>query len=359
MDRTEGVGPIATRLAGVDTDLARADWYRSLSKYEKPHLAKATWQLLNTFVPYIALWTLMVGMLHRGVSYAFVLPLAILAAGLLVRIFIFFHDGCHGSFFASRRANRILGYVCGILTFTPYEDWRRPHAEHHATTGNLERRGVGDIWTLTVEEYLARPRWVRFAYRFFRNPLFLFVVAPMFMFLIVQRFPHKRAGKRERSSVTLTNVAILLVVALASLTIGLRTYLLIQIPIITVAGSIGMWLFYVQHQFEPVYWAHQPQWNPMSAALAGSSYYKLPKVLQWFSGNIGLHHIHHLRPRIPNYNLQQCYNEVHILQAVETLTLGRSLRSMFLHLWDESQQKLVSFRSARRYARQIAQQKST
>jgi omega-6 fatty acid desaturase (delta-12 desaturase) len=320
-------------------------WYRSLAQYEKPNHRKAAFQLLNTLVPYFALWILMVGMIQLGVSYWFILPLAVVAAGMLVRIFIFFHDCGHASFFASRRANRIVGYICGILTFTPYEEWRRPHILHHTTAGGLDRRGTGDIWTLTVAEYLAASKSKQLAYRLFRHPVVLFVLGPPVMFLIVHRFSHKGAGKGERNSVALTNLALLAILGAASVTIGLRTYLLVQLPVISMAGAVGVWLFYVQHQFEGVYWAHHQDWNPMQAALEGSSYYRLPKVLQWFSGNIGLHHIHHLRPRIPNYNLQRCCEEIPALQAVKPLTLRRSLKCLFLNLWDESAFKLVSFRS--------------
>ena len=329
----------------VHTQAIQSHWYRSLVKYEKPNLPKAIFQLANTFVPYIALWILMVCMVQRGVPYGFTLAVSVLAAGLLARIFIFFHDCGHASFFASRRANRILGYICGILTFTPYEEWRRPHIHHHATTGGLDRRGTGDIWTLTVKEYQAASRWKRLAYCLFRNPFVLFLLSPPVVFLIGHRFSHKGSNRPERQSVLFTNLAILILIVVASMTIGLRTYLLIQIPIIVVTGAIGTWLFYVQHQFEGVYWEHHPDWSPIEAALQGSSYYRLPKLLQWFTGNIGLHHIHHLRPRIPNYNLQQCYEETPALRVVKPLTLRRSLMSVFLKLWDEKEQKLVSFRS--------------
>ena len=335
----------AARSGAVKTQVVRSDWFRALAQYEKPNLRKAVWQLLNTFVPYVALWALMVYMIGRGLPYWAVLPLAVVAAGLLVRIFIFFHDCSHGSFLPSRRANRITGYVCGILTFTPFENWRSPHIEHHTTDGDLDRRGTGDVWTLTVEEYLAAPRGKRLAYRLLRNPFILFVLGPLYMFLIGNRFPHKGAGQQERYSVAVTNLAILGIIGLAIWTIGLRAYLLIQLPVIGIAGAAGIWLFYVQHQFDGVYWARHEEWDPIRAALDGSSYYRLPKVLQWFSGNIGLHHIHHLRPRIPNYNLQQCYEDIPALQAAEPLTLLGSLKSLFLNLWDEKEQKLVSFRS--------------
>jgi omega-6 fatty acid desaturase (delta-12 desaturase) len=336
----------------VKTEVVQSDWYRALAKYERPDLRKAVWQLLDTFVPYVALWVLMVWMVRRGLSYGLLLPLVVVAAGLLVRIFIFFHDCGHGSFFASRRANTILGYISGILIFTPYDDWRHSHAGHHATAADLDRRGVGDVWTLTVEEYLAAPRSKQLVYRVFRHPFILFVLGPPVLFLILQRFTHQGISKRERASIVFTNLAILALVGVASWTIGLRAYLLIQIPVMSLASVIGVWLFYVQHQFEGDYWARHQEWDPMRAALEGSSYYKLPRVLQWFSGNIGLHHVHHLRPRIPNYNLQQCHEDISALHTVEPLTLRRSLKSLRLNLWDEAAQKLVSFRSLKTRLRQ-------
>lgn len=337
------------------TQVLQSDWFRSLSKYEKPDHKKAIGQLLNTFIPYIALWILMVMMIQAGVSYWFVLPLIVIAAGLVVRVFIFFHDCGHGSFFASHRANKILGYIAGIITFTPYDEWRHSHAGHHTTSGDLDRRGMGDVWTLTVEEYLSAPLSKRIIYRIYRNPFVLFVLGPPAMFLISHRFT-KGYGSRQRKSVIITNLALLAIVILASLTIGLKTYLLIQLPIISLAGAAGIWLFYVQHQFEGVTWTHHDNWDPIRAALHDSSYYKLPKVLQWFTGNIGLHHIHHLRARIPNYNLQQCYDEVPELQITEPLTIRRSLKSVSLNLWDETEQRMVSFSALKRRKPQAVSQ---
>ena len=324
---------------------ARPEWYQDVAQYQQPDLRKAVWQLVNTFVPYAALWFLMIRTVQLGVSYWITLALAVVAAGFMARIFIFFHDCGHGSFFASRRANTILGYITGILTFTPYEDWRHSHGIHHATVGDLDRRGTGDVYTMTVEEYLAAPRIKRLAYRVFRHPLVTFGLGPGIIFLITHRFSHKGAGKRQRYSVVLTNLAILAIVAVASVTIGFRTYVLVQLPIILIGATAGVWLFYVQHQFEEVYWARHEAWDPWRAALEGASYYKLPRVLQWFTGNIGLHHIHHVRARIPNYNLQRCYDKVPAMQAVEPLTIRKSLRSPWLDLYDEEQQKLVSFAS--------------
>ena len=321
--------------------------FRALSQYERPNLRKAVWQLVNTFTPYVALWALMAHLVRNGHPYWLTLALAVAAAGFLIRIFIFCHDCGHGSFFVSRRANRIVGYLTGILTCTPYEDWRHAHAAHHATAGDLDRRGVGDVWTLTVAEYLAAPKLTRLAYRLIRNRFVLLGLAPGCLSLITQRFPHRGAGRRERASVIITNAAVLAIMALATLTIGLGTFVLVQLPIMLIAGTVGVWLFYVQHQYEGVYWARHADWDPMRAALEGSSHYKLPRVLQWATGNIGLHHIHHIRPRIPNYNLQQCYDDLSAMRAVTPLTIRGSLKSLRMNLWDEDAQKLVSFRSVR------------
>jgi omega-6 fatty acid desaturase (delta-12 desaturase) len=329
----------------TDRRASKPVWHQDLARYARPDRRKATWQLVNTFVPYLALWILMVYTIRAGLPYWVTLALALVAAGLLVRIFIFFHDAGHGSFFASPKANRILGYVTGVLTFTPYQSWRRAHAMHHATSGNLDRRGTGDVWTMTVKEYRQAPRRTQIAYRIYRNPAIMFGLGPIASFLISQRFPQKGAKPRERNSVLITNLAILVIVVLATLTIGLGTYLLIQLPIMIVGGALGIWLFYVQHQYEGVYWARDGEWDVTRAALEGSSYYKLPRVLRWFSGNIGLHHIHHLRPRIPNYHLQASYDQVPAMQAIRPLTLGESLKSVGMNLWDEEAQKLVSFRS--------------
>ena len=319
--------------------------YQATATYQQADLGKALWQLVNTFVPYAALWVAMIRTMQLGLPYGLTLALAVVAAGLLVRIFIFFHDCGHGSFFSSPRANTILGYVTGILTFTPYHDWRRSHATHHATAGNLDRRGVGDVLTMTVDEYLAASRWQRLGYRLFRNPLVMFGLGPAYMFLLSQRFAHKPARRQERLSVIITNLALLAIVLLASLTIGLGTYLAIQLPVLLIAGTVGLWLFYVQHQYQDVYWARDDTWDPVQSALEGSSYYKLPRSLQWITGNIGLHHIHHLRPRIPNYALQACYDAIPAMQVVRPLTFLESLKSLGMNLWDEGQQKMVSFRA--------------
>ncbi len=320
---------------------------KELSPYAKPDRRQAILQLINTFLPYIVLWAILVYLVNQKYPLEGIIPLIFIASFFLVRIFIFFHDCSHGSFFASPRANTILGYVSGILTFTPFAYWQHNHLVHHGTYADLDHRGVGDIWTLTVEEYQAASRKTRLAYRLYRNPFVFLGVGPGYFFLVTQRFLHQWERENEGYSTTLTNLAILLIILAASLTFGLRTYVLIQLPIMLTAGAIGVWLFYVQHEFEGVYWSRHENWDPVKAALQGSSYYKLPKVLQWFTGNIGLHHVHHVLPRIPNYKLQKSYDESPIMQTLKPLTIRRSLKSLYLNLWDEKQQKLVSFRSLR------------
>jgi len=334
----------------VDTSVAeksmtKAAWYRSTSAYAWPSLGKSIWQMINTLVPYLLLWALMIFTVQWDYPYWLTLLLALAAGGLLIRVFILFHDCCHGSFFASHRANTILGYVTGVLTFTPFEDWRFAHNRHHATAGDLDRRGVGDIWTMTTEEYLSVSLWRRFAYRVYRNPFILLGPGAALLFLCIQRFCTKGAGQRERRSVLRTNLALLAVAALAIWTIGWKNYLLIQLPIIVIGGGLGVWLFYVQHQFENAYWVRHESWDPLKVALDGSSYFKLPKIFQWLTGNIGLHHIHHVRPNIPNYNLQRCQNEVPAFQVVKATTFVTSLRSLRLSLFDERLSKPVGFRS--------------
>jgi omega-6 fatty acid desaturase (delta-12 desaturase) len=325
--------------------MSKPTWYQTIAEYGHSNFRKSLWQLLDTFIPYCVVWALMLHTVQQGYPYWITLALAVVAAGFMVRIFILFHDCCHNSFFASRRANTILGYVSGIVTFTPFEDWRYSHNLHHATAGDLDRRGVGAIQTMTKKEYLAAPTRKRLAYRSYRNPFVLFGPGAALLFLFFQRFSSKGAGKRERNSVVFTNLALLIVIAVASLTIGFQTYVLIQLPVIVIGGALGLWLFYVQHQFESVYWARHESWAPLRVALEGSSYFKLPKILQWFSGNIGLHHIHHVRQNIPNYNLQQCYDDIPAFQAVKPITIRTSFRSLRLGLYDEKQKKMISFRS--------------
>lgn len=320
------------------------DIYKRVASFAASDRRKAVQQIFETFLPYLILWVLMVLSMVQGYSYWLTFGLIVLAAGFQVRIFILFHDAGHGSFFNSRRANRVLGYIAGILTFTPYEQWTSSHARHHATVGDLDRRGMGDVWTMTVEEYREASWWQRLYYRVYRHPILMFGFGPGIVFLIGNRFTHKSSDARGQNSVRVTNLALLLIIILAYFTIGLKTYLLIQIPVMLIAGAIGVWLFYVQHQYEGVYWARHDEWEPLRAALEGSSYYKLPKMLQWITGSIGLHHIHHIQPRIPNYHLQDCQDNVDVLQEVKPITLKSSLWSLTRHLWDEERGRLVGFR---------------
>jgi omega-6 fatty acid desaturase (delta-12 desaturase) len=316
-------------------------WRQAVAKYQKPDALRSWWQLINSVVPYFILWYLMIESLN--ISYWLTLLLAIPAAGFLVRIFIIFHDCGHGSFFKSRRLNDAVGIFTGLFTFTPYYQWRYSHAVHHATVGDLDRRGTGDVWTLTVYEYQALSPWRKLIYRVFRNPLVMFTVGALGVFLIGNRIPRRDGSRRVRASAHWTNLAVVGIIALLSFTIGIKTYVLVQLPVLLLSASAGVWLFYVQHQYEGVYWERHDRWDFVAASLKGSSYYKLPKVLQWFSGNIGFHHIHHISPKIPNYLLEKCYRENPLFQQVKPLTLLGSFKSMFLHLWDEESKQLVSF----------------
>jgi omega-6 fatty acid desaturase (delta-12 desaturase) len=323
----------------VAADLSK----ENVARFQAASLWRARWQVINSFVPYAVLWFAMDRALC--VSYWLMLPIAILAAGFLARIFIIFHDCGHTSFFKSKRANNFTGAVAGLLNLTPYRHWRWQHALHHGTAGDLDRRGSGDIWTLTVQEYLQSTRWQRFAYRLARNPIVLFVIAPLYVFVIHHRFAVSTAPQRERRSVHLTNWALLGITIVMSAIIGLKTFLLIQLTVSAFAGAVGLWLFYVQHQFEGAYWARTKDWNYTAAALQGSSFYRLPRILQWFTGNIGFHHIHHLSPRIPNYHLQRCHEADPFFASIKPVTLFASLKSLSFRLWDENRRVFVGFRN--------------
>lgn len=319
----------------------RLPWREAIARYQHPDWRRSLWQITNSVLPFFLLWYLMYRSL--AVSYWLTLALAIPTAGFMVRIFIIFHDCGHGSFFKSQRANHLVGILTGILTLTPYHQWRHDHAIHHASAGDLDRRGVGDVKTLTVEEYRAMPPLKRLGYRIYRNPLLMFTIGAWLMFIVINRFYRRTSGKRERFSVHLTNLALLNIVLLLSWLIGFKNFLLVELPILAVATSAGVWLFYVQHNFEGTYWERHARWDFFNAAMKGSSFYQLPKVLQWFTGNIGFHHIHHLGPRMPNYLLEKCYRENAIFQQVKPLTLRVSLKSLGYRLWDEQNKRLVGF----------------
>jgi omega-6 fatty acid desaturase (delta-12 desaturase) len=318
-------------------------WDARLAPFRRPSTARSVWQLVSTAFLLAGAWALMYFSL--GVGYWLTLLLAVPAAFFLVRLFIVQHDCGHGSFFRSPRVADIVGSALGVLTLTPYHYWKKAHAMHHATSGNLEHRGFGDIDTLTVDEYLALSPWGRFKYRLYRHPVILFGVGAVLHFFVRHRLPTivPRTWTRARWSIFWTDVGLAGFIVGMGLLVGFRQFLLVHVPLMTLSCSMGVWLFYVQHQFEPTYWEHDEQWGYNDAALVGSSYYRLPRLLQWATGNIGLHHVHHLSARIPNYRLQEALESIPELRRVTTLTLRESLRCVRLALWDERERKLVRF----------------
>jgi len=330
-------------------------WQNLTAKYTFPDTWRSVWQVANSVVPFIVGWYLMYRSLEIG--YWLTLLLAVPTAGFMVRNFIIFHDCCHGSFFKTIKANDRLGLVLGVLVLTPFYQWKHSHAIHHATAGDLDRRGTGDVYTMTVEEYLASPWYKKVGYRIMRSPMILFTIGAMIVFMLTHRFWEKNAGKRERSSVIWTNIAIAAVVGWLVIEIGWAAFLMVELPILLFACGAGVWLFYVQHNFEPSYWERHANWDFFNAGMDGSSFYKLPRLLQWFTGNIGFHHIHHLSPKIPNYKLEQCHNENPQFQ-IEPLTVRSSLKSLYFRLWDEKERMLVGWKVLKKYKPQPVKVKS-
>ncbi|MBN8201391.1 fatty acid desaturase [Bacillus sp. NTK034] len=321
---------------------------KQMAPYEKSDLTRSTMQLVNTLGPFFLLWFLAYKSL--SISYLLTLGISVIAAGFLVRIFIIFHDCCHHSFFKNRKANKIVGTFTGILTIFPYHQWQHDHNVHHATSGNLDKRGTGDIWTLTVKEYQDASWPTRAAYRIYRNPFVMLGLGPIYVFLLKNRFNRKGARKNERINTYLTNAAIAGLYAFMCWAIGWEAFLMVQGPIFLISGAAGIWLFYVQHTFEDSYFEEDDKWEYVKAAVEGSSFYKLPKVLQWLTGNIGFHHIHHLSPRVPNYNLESAHYNTAELQNVPTITLSTSLKSLRFRLWDEEAQDFTGYGTARQSA---------
>jgi omega-6 fatty acid desaturase (delta-12 desaturase) len=316
-------------------------WQEALAPYARPHVGRSALDLATSVVPYLAL---SVGMyLLLGVSYPLALVLAVPATGFLLRTYVVFHDCAHGSFLPSKRGNAWLGTALGLLVFAPFVRWRHDHAVHHATSGDLDRRGVGDLPTITVAEYGALSPRRRLAYRLFRNPAVMFGLGPVVAMIVGPRIPARNARPRMRRSVIGTDIALAVLVGGLCWLVGWREYVMVALPPALLAGAAGIWLFYVQHQFEDAYWQSTSDWNYADAALRGSSYLKLAKPLQFFTGNIGLHHIHHLNARIPNYNLQRAHDENPIFHGVPTLSLWQALRAVRLKLWDEDRGRLVTF----------------
>jgi acyl-lipid omega-6 desaturase (Delta-12 desaturase) len=325
-------------------DLSNNDrsWEKVVMKYNHPDLRKSIWQICNSLIPYIVLWYLMYQSLQY--SYWITLLLLLVACGFLIRLFIIFHDCGHGSFFRSMKVNNVVGKIFGIMAFTPYNKWHHQHRDHHSTAGNLDKRGIGDVWTLTVEEYLKSSKWHRFLYRLFRNPFTMFTFGPLFVIFVQNRVTTKNMTKPEKRNVYFTNLMILLMATSISLLIGLKAYLLIQIPLIVISHSMGLWLFYIQHQFDEVSWERNDNWDYKTAAIKGSSFLKLPVVFQWFTGNIGFHHVHHLSSRIPNYNLARCHYENSMFNDVKPIVLFATFKALTLGLWDEASGRMISFR---------------
>ncbi len=321
-----------------------APWPRVLDPYARPRVSRSLLDLGTSALPYLALLVLIYYALH--VSVVLALALALPAAGFLTRTFIVFHDCTHGSFLPGRRANSLLGAALGILVWLPFRSWQHEHAVHHATAGDLDRRGVGDITTLTVDEYRAMGHWGRFGYRLFRNPFVMFGLGWMLVLVLKPRLVPRGSSKRVRNSILTTNVTLAVVVGTACLVIGWRAFLLVQGPVLVITGVIGIWLFYVQHQFEDAYWEPHEDWRYDQAAVHGSSYLKLPRLLQFFTGNIGFHHIHHLSARIPNYNLQAAHENTSQTMEVQQLSLRDGLQATRLKLWDDDRRRLVTFREA-------------
>ncbi len=333
------------------TDAAVRSWNALLARY-RPDPRRSTLQLAVSATLFAATWALMY-LTHRH-AYWLTLLLAVPAAFFLIRLFIIQHDCGHGSFFRSAKVADAVGTIIGVFTLTPYHYWKKTHAIHHATSGNLEHRGFGDIDTKTVDEYYRLSGWGRFRYRLYRNPVVLFLVGPQLHFMVVHRIPTiiPRSWSRERWSIVWTDLVLGLVIVTAGMLIGFKSLLMIQLPLTLLSCTLGVWLFYVQHQFEPTYWEHDAGWQYSAAALEGSSFYKLPKLLHWATGNIGFHHIHHLNARIPNYRLAEVFRDHPELSAkVTQLTLWHSLRSASLTLWDEQRRRLIGFREARRLTR--------
>ncbi|MFY0543905.1 fatty acid desaturase [Brevibacillus sp. H7] len=323
---------------------------QSVAPYEKTDTKTSIRQLFNTLGPFFLLWY--AAYLSLSVSYWLTLPIAIVAAGFVIRTFILFHDCCHQSFFKSRLANDIVGTITGVLTFCPYEQWKNTHNIHHASSGNLDKRGIGDIWILTVEEYAAAPLWRRVAYRIYRNPFVMFGLGPIFVFLIQYRFNRKGAKRKERINTYVTNASLVALYSLMIWAIGWQAVVMIQGPIFFVSGMLGIWLFYVQHTFEDSYFENEEEWSYVKAAVEGSSYYKLPKLFQWITGNIGFHHVHHLSPRVPNYHLEKAHNATPPLQKATTITIATSLKSLRFRLWDERNKTFVRFKDFKSLYRQ-------
>ncbi|WP_067728052.1 fatty acid desaturase [Oceanobacillus damuensis] len=334
----------------------QAQLRKSVAPYASSNTKASIIQLINSIVPFILLWFLS----YQSLSISIWLSLAIsvIAAGFVVRIFIIFHDCTHMSFFKNAKANRVVGTITGIITHFAFEKWKREHSIHHATSGNLDKRGTGDVWVMTAQEFTDASFWGRLSYRLYRNPLVMFGLGPVYLFLISNRFNRKGAKRKERLNTYLINISIVAIYAALIWTIGWQAFLIIQLPILFIAGASGIWLFYVQHQFEDSYFENEDEWDYVKAAVDGSSYYKLPKVIEWLTGSIGYHHVHHLSPRVPNYNLEKAHESTPPLHQATTITLKTSLQSIRFRLYDQASRSFISFKEYKEMQRNSKKEKS-
>ena len=317
---------------------------KDIAPFAKSETRTSIQQLLNTILPLLLIWGAGYALLQ--VSPWLTALCSVIASGFVVRSFIIFHDCTHGSFFKSKKANDIIGFMTGIFTSFPYEKWKREHTIHHATSSNLEKRGIGDIEMLTVEEYLEKSKLARLGYRLYRNPLVMFGLGPLYMVLVLNRFNRKDAKRKERMNTYMTNIVLLAVCSTLIISFGWTTFLLVHGLTLFIAGSLGIWLFYIQHTYEDSYFEVNSDWDYVKAAVEGSSYYKLPKLLQWVTGNIGFHHVHHLAPRVPNYKLEDAHESIKPLQKATTITIKTSLESIRYKLYDPENYRFVTFKEA-------------
>jgi len=324
----------------------QAQLRKSVMPYANAETRASIIQLLNTILPFFVFWFLAYQTL--SISFWLSLPFSVITAGFMIRSFIIFHDCTHGSFFRNKKLNDFFGTFTGVITHFAYEKWKREHSIHHATSGNLDKRGIGDIWVMTVKEYEKADKWERLKYRLYRNPLIMFGLGPFLLFLYSNRFNRKGPKQKERLNTYLINAILVTAYCLIGFTLGWHVLLLVQLPIIYIAGALGIWLFYVQHQFEDSYFENESEWDFVKAAVDGSSYYKLPKWLEWMTGNIGYHHVHHLAPRVPNYHLEKAHENTPPLHKATTITLKTSLESIKFRLYDEENKNFVSFRDMRK-----------
>lgn len=324
----------------------QAQLRKSVMPYANAETRASIIQLLNTILPFFVFWFLAYQTL--SISFWLSLPFSVITAGFMIRSFIIFHDCTHGSFFRNKKLNDFFGTFTGVITHFAYEKWKREHSIHHATSGNLDKRGIGDIWVMTVKEYEKADKWERLKYRLYRNPLIMFGLGPFLLFLYSNRFNRKGPKQKERLNTYLINAILVTAYCLIGFTLGWHVLLLVQLPIIYIAGAFGIWLFYVQHQFEDSYFENESEWDFVKAAVDGSSYYKLPKWLEWMTGNIGYHHVHHLAPRVPNYHLEKAHENTPPLHKATTITLKTSLESIKFRLYDEENKNFVSFRDMRK-----------